>query len=158
MTNIERTLAEVVVGIILLFGTAIYLEHRGAQSCLNAEAAVVAKAETHNAQIETAGKIDNAKTEATYDAMLHSPIGTLPSVASLQPQACQSPMPSPRPDPPKSPGPAPVRTEPPPSVVPEGWGPFEQSDVQDAHDADATVIYLQGLLETQYAVCTGTAK
>lgn len=158
MTSIERTLAEVVVGIILLFGTVMYLEHRGAQSCLNAEAAVVTQAETRNTQVETAGKIDNAKTEATYDAMLHSPIGALPSVAGLQPQACPGPVPSPRPSPSKGPSPAPVRTEPPPSVVPESWSPFERSDVQASRDADAEVIYLQGLLRTQFAVCTSKVQ
>lgn len=155
LTKLETSLICVIIFILMGVGFAFYFEHRGAENCVNAQAAVVTQAESHNTEVETGAKVANAKTEAHYDDMLHSPIGALPSTAGLQPPACPSPMPGPGRAAAPRPGPAPVRAEPPPSVVQPKWDSFERSDVQGAHDADAEVSYLQELLATQYAVCMG---
>ena len=158
MTGIERTIIEVLAILALVGGFAYYEQHKGAKACIQAEAVKVAQVEVHNAQVEAVGRIADAKTETKYDDALHAPVGALPPVTGLQPQACGNVLPQTRPHPSKGPGTTPVRVEPPPSVVPESWDSFERSDVSDGKDADARVIYLQGLLANQYKLCTSVSK
>ena len=55
MTGIERTMIEVICAVILLCGIGLALEHRGAQTCLNADKAAVTKQEARN---EVKGELD----------------------------------------------------------------------------------------------------
>src|SRR5882672_4207562 len=49
MTGIERLAAEGIAALFLIWGTVLYLEHRGAQVCLKADATAVQAQETANA-------------------------------------------------------------------------------------------------------------
>jgi hypothetical protein len=157
VTGVERIAVEAVVAILLIWGTVLYLEHRGAQQCYAADAAAVSKAETHNTVVETAGIKADVKAETHYDDTIAQPVAALPALpSSLSAAACPSAVrqtggsagqgdyrPTIR---------APATT----GVVSEGWDSFERSDVQSARDADAEVIFLQALLKSQHAVCTST--
>jgi hypothetical protein len=118
-----------------------------------ADQKVVAAAEEHNASAEFIQKAADSAAESKLNAALNTPIGALPSVASLQPAPSPGPVPNARSNPSKSVPATVVRTEAPASVVQVDWSTLERSDVQSAHDADAEVIYLQGLLANQYALC-----
>lgn len=159
MSSIERLAIEIIAGLLLVWGTVAYLEHRGAAKCYAAEAQVVAKAETRNTQVETAGKVANAQAETKYDDTISQPLAPVPALpSSLSAQACPSAMPSPRRVTVASDYRPTIRAPETPSLVPPSWSEFERSDVQDGRDADAEVIYLQTLLANQYAVCTGRVK
>lgn len=73
MTGIERIAIEAIVALFLVWGTVVYLEHRGAAECRAADAAAVTKQEARNA----AQAADDAKTiniEAkTYHDTLSAP-------------------------------------------------------------------------------------
>lgn len=54
MSNLERTLAEVVAALFLIWGTILYLEHRGAAACVKADVIAAAKQQGRNeAKAET---------------------------------------------------------------------------------------------------------
>jgi len=156
VTGLERIAAEVLAALFLIWGTVLYLEHRGAQQCYSAEAKTVATAEIHNTEVEQGGMKADVKAETKYDFTIALPVATVPALpSSVSAPACPSAVP-------KAGGPAPagdyrptIRAPTATGVVSEGWNTFERSDVQSARDADAEVIYLQTLLKTQHAVCTG---
>lgn len=56
--NLERIAIEVVAGLLLVWGTVMYLEHRGAAQCLKDNAIAVAKQQARNA----AQAADDTKT------------------------------------------------------------------------------------------------
>jgi hypothetical protein len=58
ITNIERTIIEVLAVLALVGGFALYEQHRGAAKCIAADAAAVAKQEVH---VAVKGELD-AKT------------------------------------------------------------------------------------------------
>lgn len=159
MTTQIRLYLELAAAAVLLSAFGLYTLHErhvGAAKIEKADAAVVAKAEVHNTQVEATQAADDKKAGAKLDATLNADIGALPTLPpSVSDKNCPSPVPAPRSHP--SPGPsAPVvRTEPPPSVVQPDWASIERSDVQSAHNADAEVTYLHSLLEAQYTVCGG---
>jgi hypothetical protein len=163
-----RTAAEIIGGLILIVAGFFYIEHLGAAKCLRQEASTVSTQEQRNAKVEAAGTIAGIVTENTYANALKSPLSALPGLEGLPADlhgvpndggvrgaAHRCPVP------PAGGHSAPsdyrptIRNEAQASLVLKSWGEFERSDVQDAHDADAEVIYLQTLLQTQYAVCTG---
>jgi hypothetical protein len=155
MTTVERIIAYGVILVMLVIGVPWYFEHRGAAECKAADNAVVATAEIHNTQVEATQSAADATAEKTLNAALSDPVDNLPSTAGLQPQASAGPMSCPRSHPAPSLAAPAVRVEPQASVVQPDWHTFEQSDVQDGHDADAQVIYLQGLLLDRQKLCGG---
>lgn len=155
MTTLERFIAYGAILAMLVIGIPWYFEHRGAKECVQAQAAVVAGAEIHNAEAEAVQTADDKKAGEKLNAALTNPVGDLPPTTSLQQQACPSSVPNPRSHPAPSATAVPVRTEAPPSVVQPNWNTFERSDVQDSHDADAQVTYLQGLLLDRQRLCGG---
>lgn len=155
MSKLETTLICIIAFILLAGGFAFYFEHRGAKECVQAEAAVVATAEIHNTQAEATQTAEDKAAKDKLDAALSNPVGDLPPTTSLQQQACPSPVPNPRSHPTPSAPAVPVRTEATPSVVQPNWNAFERSDVQDSHDADARVAFLQGLLLDRQRLCGG---
>lgn len=158
MTTIERIIAYGALLMLLVIGVPWYFEHRGAAACKAADATVVAKAEVHNTEVEAIQSADDKKAGAKLEASLTSPIGALPPTPSVQPQACPSPLPAPRAHPSPSPSVPVLRAAAPPSVVQPDWHALELGDVQSAHNADAEVIYLHSLLESQYKLCGGVSK
>lgn len=155
MTSIERTIIEVLVALAMFAGFALYEQHRGAKECVQAEATVVANAEVHNTQVEAVQVSDDKKAGDKLNASLSNPIGALPPVTSLQPQACPSPVPSPRSNPSPRPASPVLRAPETPSVVPESWSEFERSDVQSSRAADLEITYLHDLLQNQFKLCGG---
>lgn len=159
MNTIERLIAYGALALILVIGVPWYFEHRGAKECKAADAAVVAKAEVHNTQVESTQKADDKKAGDTLDASLNSPLGPLPALpASMSIPPSPSTMSCPRSNSSSRPSAPLVRAEPAPSVVQPRWDTFERSDVQSAHDADAEIIYLHTLLDSQYKLCDGVSK
>lgn len=74
MTGIERIAAEVVAALFLVWGTVLYLEHRGAASCVAADNAAVAKQEAHNeAQEATDAKAINQEAQTYHEALRATP-------------------------------------------------------------------------------------
>lgn len=159
MTTQIRLYLEIAAVVVLLSAFGLYTLHErhiGEVKIEKADAAVVAKAELHNTEVEATQSAADKKAGDTLNASLSDPIGTVPALPpSVQPQACPSPVPAPRAHP--SPGAAaPVlRAAETPSVVQPDWANLERSDVQGGHNADAQVIYLQTLLVNQYALCKG---
>lgn len=156
MSAIERWLAYGAIVLLLATGAVFYLEHRGAEACIQGDKTVVDKAEVHNTQVEATQSAADEQAEKTLNATLSTPVGDLPPVpASMQQPSCPSPVPHPRGNPVPSAAAAPVRAEAPASVVQPQWHSLEQSDVQSGRDADAQVIYLQGLLVNRQKACGG---
>lgn len=48
MTSLQHIAVEIVLGLALLIGAVLYLEHRGAEKCINADKAAVTKQVAHN--------------------------------------------------------------------------------------------------------------
>jgi hypothetical protein len=67
MTQIERLALEIIAGLLLVWGTVAFLEHRGATACLQANTVATAKQEGRN---EAQGQQD-AKT-ITQEAQTHA--------------------------------------------------------------------------------------
>jgi hypothetical protein len=67
MTSIERLIIEIVAGLLLVWGTVAFLEHRGAAKCVQAETVAVAKQEGRN---EAQG-VHDSKT-ITQEAKTHA--------------------------------------------------------------------------------------
>lgn len=159
LSTLEKALAAVVAGLLLVIAIGGFGYWNGYHKCANADTVAVAKDVVHNAEVQDAGTAANLKVETHYDATLAIALAPLPDVSRLgnngvhQPSGC--PVSRAAAHSGASLGGTDVRTVSPPSVVPGGWNPFERSDVQDGHDADAKVIYLQGLLTDMYEVCTG---
>ena len=73
MTGIERIAAEVLGALFLVWGTVMYLEHRGAEQCRAADSAAVTKQEAHNAA-QAADDVKTINIEAkTYAQTLAAP-------------------------------------------------------------------------------------
>lgn len=73
MTSIQRIGIEVIAGLLLIWGTVLYIEHRGAQACINENKAAVVKQEAHNeAKAKTDADTINQEAQ-TYHATLAAP-------------------------------------------------------------------------------------
>jgi len=156
VTGIERIAVEAVVAVLLIWGTVLYLEHRGAQQCYAADAAEVSKVAAHNTVVETAGIKADIRAETHYVDTIAQPVAAVPTLpSSLSATACPSAVRQTGGSAAQGDYRPTIRAPAPPGVVPAGWDTFERSDVQDGRDADAEVIYLQVLLANQHAVCTG---
>lgn len=152
LTALEKNLIYAVLALLclLLAGTITYFS--GYHRCERQDKVAVAKDEVHNARVEDSGLAADIKADTKYAASLTLALAPLPDVSRLhQPSNCPVPHPvaAAGTDPPA------LRIEPPAGVVQPDWHPFERSDVQDGHDADAEVIWLQAKLADMYAVCTG---
>lgn len=113
MTNIERIAIEVIAGIVLIWGTVLYLEHRGAQECVAADAAAVQKQETHEAvkgALDAKTINDEAQTfkntlaapdpiDAPHVSLCHYTPSTVPNPPAPRPLPHEA-APSREPDPP----------------------------------------------------------
>ena len=92
MTHIERLAIEIIAGLLLVWGTVGFLEHRGAAACKQADSIAVAKQEGRNeAQGQQDAKtiIQEAKTHA--DAISADPMPT-PAVICVRQYASPSPL------------------------------------------------------------------
>lgn len=131
----------------------------GMAVCEKQDAGIVATAQAQNATAETTQAKDDSKAEQKLNDALKDPVDSLPPIPSgVQPAAatsCPSAVPHTRSITSPSPAAAIVRAEPPAAVVQPDWKAIERSDVQSAHNADATVTYLEGLLAAQYKLCGG---
>lgn len=99
MSNLERTIAEVVAALFLIWGTILYLEHRGAAACVKADAVAVQAQETANAvkaAVDTQTINNEAQTYVQAIAAAPDPtpalvcvrrvtLATVPSAQSPQP-------------------------------------------------------------------------
>lgn len=75
--NIERIAIEVIAGLCLVWGTVMYLEHRGAAQCRAADAAAITKQEAHNeAQATLDTQIINQEAQAHAQALSADPLPT----------------------------------------------------------------------------------
>lgn len=113
MTGLERIAAEVIAALFLIWGTVLYLEHRGAAQCVAADSAAITKQEARNeAQAASDTKEINQEAKAYHDATaapdpIDSPhvslcyyrtAGAVPQAATARPLA-NAPAPSRSPDP-----------------------------------------------------------
>lgn len=76
MTAIERTLIEIVGGLLLIWGTVLYLEHRGAAACKAADKTAVVAQEAHN----EAKAVTDAQT-INQEVLTHAQALSLPAIA-----------------------------------------------------------------------------
>lgn len=67
MTSLDRVALEIIAGLLLIWGTVAYLEHRGAAACLNADKAADTRQEGRN---EAQG-VQDSKT-ITQEAQTHA--------------------------------------------------------------------------------------
>lgn len=156
MSTLERIIAYGAILAMLVIGVPWYFEHRGAEACVKADNAIEAKAEIKNTQVEATQAAADKSAGDKFNASTAAPVDNLPAVpASLQQPACPSPVPHPRSNPAQGSAAPAVRAQAPASVVQPQWHTIEQSDVQSGHDADAEVIYLQGLLLDRQKACGG---
>lgn len=74
MTGLERIAAEVIAALFLVWGTVLYLEHRGAAECVAADRAAVAKQEGRNeARAASDTQEINQEAKAYHDAITAVP-------------------------------------------------------------------------------------
>jgi hypothetical protein len=91
MSNLERTIAEAVAALFLIWGGILYLEHRGAAACVQADTVAAAKQEGRNeAQAATDAKTLNQEAQTYHEAVSAAPD---PSPALV----CVRKYPAPRP-------------------------------------------------------------
>lgn len=91
MTGIERIAVEAIAALFLVWGTVLYLEHRGAQQCRAADATAVAAQEARNA-VQAADDTKTINLEAkTYAQAVAAPDDPSPALV------CVRKYPAPRP-------------------------------------------------------------
>jgi hypothetical protein len=131
--DLERIAIEITAAVLLIVGTVLYLEHRGAAKCVAADAAAVQQQQTHKA-VKSATDAQTINQEAkTYAQALLDPIAApVVRVRYLPARTVPSPRPAgPLPASACLPGPSP------PDPVP---GPdIGRPLVQLGHDADSQV-------------------
>lgn len=135
--NIERIAIEVIAGLCLVWGTVMYLEHRGAAQCRAADAIAVASQEARNeAKAATDAKTLNQEASTYHEAVSAAPAPT-PALVCVRKYAAPRPLsetatPRPRDDGPTDlSGPDRQGFDPGPKLTPIG------------READARVTYLQ---------------
>lgn len=151
MTGIERTIIEILVGLAVAGGLVLYLEHRGAQGCLNENKAQVAQQETHN-EVKAATDAQTINQEALdhAKAIAAAPDPT-PALVCVRKYAAPRPLSTPT-------APEPVRHDPadsrkadqPPAT--DDPGP---DLVKIGQGADAQIAELQDYIKK---VCLGARK
>lgn len=110
MTGIERIAAEVIAALFLVWGTVLYLEHRGAAACVAADRAAVAKQEGRNeAKAASDTQEINQEAKAYHDAITAVPDPTPAlvcvrriTVAAMPPARAAQPVRDGAPDHPKT--------------------------------------------------------
>lgn len=91
MTHLERLAIEIIAGLLLVWGTVAYLEHRGAAACKAADAIAVTAQEARNeAKAATDAKTLNQEAQTYHEAVSAAPD---PSPALV----CVRKYPAPRP-------------------------------------------------------------
>jgi hypothetical protein len=92
MSNLERTIAEAVAALFLIWGGILYLEHRGAAACVQADTVAAAKQEGRNeAQGQQDSKTITQEAQAHADAISADPIPT-PAVICVRQYASPGPL------------------------------------------------------------------
>lgn len=113
MTGLERIAVEAVAALFLIWGTVLYLEHRGAAQCVAADRDAVAKQEGHN-EAKAASDTKEINQEAKAYAQVraapdpinvphvslckYTPAGAVPQAATARPIP-NAAAPSGKPDP-----------------------------------------------------------
>lgn len=93
MTSLERLAIEIAAGLLLIWGTVAYLEHRGAAACRQADTIAAAKQEAHNAaQAADDTKSINLETKAYHDALAAAPDPT-PALVCVRKYAAPAAVP-----------------------------------------------------------------
>jgi hypothetical protein len=139
--HVPPWVVEVALAILLVFGFALYERHQGAQRCVVADKAAVAKDEQKAASDYAKGVTTVFQEASTYDAAIHVPVDHPLHVSLCSPRsgpAAQDPAPAQERD-----AAAPVRAESAQQPVQRDIGP---ELLTIGRDADAQVIALQSYI------------
>lgn len=74
LSQLEIRLIGALVAVILLFGIGVYLEHRGAASCIAADKVQVAVQAAHKASVEAVDAVIVTQEKQTYDQAVDRPL------------------------------------------------------------------------------------
>jgi hypothetical protein len=138
--NLERIAIEVVAGLLLVWGTVMYLEHRGAAQCRAADAAAVATQEAHNAaQAATDAKTLNHEASTYHEAVSAAPAPT-PALVCVRKYTAPRPLSETATAKPRNDGPTDL-----PKADSGGFDPGPKL-TPIGREADARVTYLQSYI------------
>jgi hypothetical protein len=92
MTGIERMAIEVLGALFLVWGTVLYLEHRGAAACVAADASAITKQEAHNAAQAASDTKEINQEASTYHEALAAPADPTPALVCVRKYAAPRPV------------------------------------------------------------------